>query len=309
MPPKIDEVEHSTFLISWLPAKFCGFKPYSVTDSLIYTIEIKEGVSWKEGYICQHVNDVNQSAYKRIFSSRDDFEFQVKDLRSACWYHIRLEIEYLGIKVYSDVLSAHTSRGVPSNPSTPRITIIPVMNSFDINSRIPVRFDTLITWGSSQPNGSEITSYQVQMKTFDNAGHAKITEVRKSKASMEHERSSAKDVIAHIISNKKNYNQWIRSKGRNVKQIENCLRNRSPNKLPSIATDSMAAGGASDFPSLFSYSEDPLSPEQQPSSPVLRSTGWLAIYNNLPRRFKVDAPQRGDFAWHIRVRARNAEGW
>eukprot|EP01035_Chromulina_nebulosa_P002115 gene2115-2846_t len=230
LPPKIDEIDQGSFLISWPPAKFCGFKPYSVTDSLIYTIEIKEGVSWKEGYICQHVNDVNHNAYKRIFSTKDDFEFQINDLKSACWYHIRLEIEYLGIKVYSDVQSAHTSRGVPSTPNIPRITIIPVMSSFDISSRIPVRFDILITWGSSLFNGSDITSYQVQMKTFDKAGHAKAAELKKSKASLEHERSSAKDVIAHIISTKKNYNQWIRSNGRNVKQIETCLRHRSPSK-------------------------------------------------------------------------------
>lgn len=309
MPPKIDEIDQGSFLISWPPAKFCGFKPYSVTDSLIYTIEIKEGVSWKEGYICQHVNDVNHNAYKRIFSTKDDFEFQINDLKSACWYHIRLEIEYLGIKVYSDVQSAHTSRGVPSIPNIPRITIIPVMSSFDISSRIPVRFDILITWGSSLSNGSDITSYQVQMKTFDKAGHAKAAELKKSKASLEHERSSAKDVIAHIISTKKNYNQWIRSNGRNVKQIETCLRHRSPSKLPNIANDSSTTG-LQEFPSLFSTLEDVLeSPERQSSPPVLRSTGWMTIYNNLPRRLKIDPPQKDDFAWNIRVRARNAEGW
>ena len=314
LPPKVEIIGPNCFLVSWYSAQFCGFKPNSVLDSLVYTIEVKEGVPWKEGYAFQHVHDVGSSAYKRIFSSKETFSFEINDLKCSNWYYLRLEVEYLGIKVYSEVQPAHTLRGVPTPPSIPRLTVTSVANSFDVKSLVPARFDILLNWGMSQPNGADILSYQVQLKVFDATGSAKSLEPRRNKFDR-----GSKDAIANIISSKKNYNQWIQSRGRDSKQVETSLRYRSVSKLPSIAAEPFT--NISQEPSLFGSqasleqqqhtqqsTERSLSPGNGHDSPS-RSSGWRIIYNNINRRLRIDPPERDDFAWGIRVRSRNSEGW
>lgn len=290
-------------------------------DSLEYSIEIKEGVPWKDGFTCQHVNDVTDTPFKRVFSSKDKYSCEVDDLKSSWWYHVRLQIEYLGIKVYSKVQTAHTSRGVPSAPGQPKVAVIPVASTFDVNSRIPSRFDVLVSWGMSLSNGSEISSYQLQIKIFDRSGQVKAVDKKKNRH-FQQMRTSANDAISQIISHKKNYNQWIQSRGRDSKQVEVSLRsraNRSPSPphssspqrsssrhLPLIASEMPPSSSSSS--SLFRAASSE-APFPRPSTTSSSSTGWLIVYNNLNRKVKLDPPRSGEGEWNIRVRARNAIGW
>mmetsp|Transcript_30988 Transcript_30988/g.44521 ORF Transcript_30988/g.44521 Transcript_30988/m.44521 type:complete len:675 (+) Transcript_30988:854-2878(+) len=318
--PEVSLSGNNSFCVSWEPAQFCGFKPYSVLDSIVYTIEIKEGVPWKEGYASQYVNDINNNAYKRVFSSKDTYSFDITELRASCWYHIRLEIEYLGIKVYSEVQSAHTIRGIPSAPGMPRITVIPVANSFDVNSHVPSRFDILITWNMSVPNGADIISYQLQLKSFDQTGAPKA--MKRLTSGHDQFRKSESDAITKIISTKKNYNQWIQSRGRDFKQVENCLRHRASSPkgdriLPSISNDDLQQQNSQEslFASPFGMDNNLTGGESYNSDANnenvhdRRNTGWVILYNNLNRRLKLDPPKSNVSAWNIRIRSRNAVGW
>jgi hypothetical protein len=341
LPPQLIQSFPFSVHITWDPVRFCGIDPPSILDSISYSIELAEGVEWKDGKLSQYMNDIMipSRSYKPIFRSHDNnnidsnnFELTIKELKPATWYHIRLVIDYLGLKVTSDALNIHTLRAPPSTPSIPRLSVFPVRSSYDLSSEIPSRLESLITWNSCYyTNGSPILSYQVHMRRLDHQGHVLNDDPPLlHKIKMDSQESNPQRSIAALLNNHQANNQWIQSPSKSEQQIRNSLKSRlqqsrgestsekqreqrqkSPQKVRKSLSTKAGVGQKSIFSSSSSLQDQP-PPLQQPlprhQSP---SSGhhWRIVYDNLHRSLRMGAPRITDATWQIRVRARNSEGW
>lgn len=347
MPPQLLNNFPFSVHITWDPVRFCGVDPPSILDSISYSIELAEGVEWKDGKLSQYMNDIMipNHSYKSIFkssantylnsnSNEYDFNFDlnvfnltIKELKPATWYHIRLVIEYLGLKVTSDALNIHTTRAAPSTPALPRLSVFPVRSSFDLLTETPSRLESLITWNSCYyTNGSPVSSYQVHMRRLDSLGNILNDEPPLlHKINMDAQQGNPQRSIAALLNTHQANNQWIQSPSKSEQQIRNSLRSRlqsresekkgmtpTREKTPQKLRKSQSSSFSPSLQQLqpLSHSPQPLHPQQiqvhqSPSS----GHPWRIIYDNLHRSLRVGAPRPTDATWQIRVRARNSEGW
>jgi hypothetical protein len=268
---------------------------------------------------------VAPSSYRTVFRAGAHETFcTIPHLKAATWYHIRLSIEYLGVRVTSETLNIPTGRSVPATPSIPRATLVPIRSSFDLKSIVPARYEFLITWNTASGNGSPIDRYQVQLQRLDtyrqtineeppvttlmrpSTSHNSTDGGQKSSSLMNEPKAIA--ILTNPINRKSN--QWIGSPGRSTPQIRNSLQSRGrPTSLKELR------------PSRCSNKRRSLSPTEKSSSPVqLAQNGipqensplsaiWRIIYDNLNRSVRLASPKPTDANWLIRVRAHNREGW
>jgi hypothetical protein len=117
-------------------------------DSVIYTLEICEGVDYKEGKATKFMNDVIALNYKPVCSRSNLSSVIIRDLQPAKWYHLRLEIDYLGMKVMSESISVHTDMSTPSIPGVPQMYALPQTNMSNLPINGKFRNYVLITWHS-----------------------------------------------------------------------------------------------------------------------------------------------------------------
>ncbi|RYH05187.1 hypothetical protein EON65_45395 [archaeon] len=150
--------------------RFCGIDFPNVLESVTYSIEVAEGVDWKEGILSRYINDMTALNYHEVCNLKHETAFELIQLKPATFYHIRLVIHYLGFRVISEAATLHTQKSLPSPPGEARIQIIPIKNSFDPNAELPSRLEMNVTWTPSRANGSHIQRYQVHIKRFDHEG-------------------------------------------------------------------------------------------------------------------------------------------
>lgn len=260
----------------------------------------------------------------------------IKELKPSTWYHIRLVIDYLGLKVTSDALNIHTTRAPPSTPTIPRLSVFPVRSSFDLSSELPSRLESLITWNSCYyTNGSPVLSYQVHLRRLDSNGNILNDEPPLlHKIKMDSQPPSQRSIAALLNTHQAN-NQWIQSPSKSEQQIRNSLRSRlqsrennekmriesreksplkSRNKSQSKMSQSFSFSPASSLQSQQVQLQPLLSSSPQQQSVARHQSpssghSWRIIYDNLHRSLRMGAPRATDAAWQIRVRAKNSEGW
>ncbi len=308
LPPEIVDRTHNSFHVSWSPAKFCGIVPPHSIDSVSYTLEIAEGVEWKQNFATKYMNDMTASSYRKVCSGTNVFSARISDLKPAHWYHLRLVVDYLGLCVMSETRSVNTLCCSPSVPGNPNIYVIPVPSTFDLNSDTPARLDVLICWSPSVSHGHPISKYQVQLRRVDLHGnYVQSEETQRRKL----QRSSIlnNDVLLNSLTKgNRNANQWVKSPGKSVVQIQNSLSSRSKSahskRLPS--TSSLATNNSVELqqgsPTLSGF---PAFSEAESGGAVK----WTVIYENLNRTVKLPGPARNETEWHVRVRAKNSLGW
>jgi hypothetical protein len=309
LPPVLQTSTSSTFYLKWEPIRFCGVSRPDIINSITFSIEVSEGVDWKENALAKYMNDNIASKYKTVFRGKNVNFAVLEDLKPAKWYHIRLAVDYLGIQVTSESISYHTLRSPPSTPGMPRVAVVPVRNSFDNLTLVPSRLDLLISWNASVSNGYPIDRYQVHLKRFDTNGKILVDDPPVLKKKPQHTVVHTNKAIGKLIKIPKQHNQWIGSPGKSETQIRNSLNSRSglrsrspsPNGRHTPATPSSPIPDNSQFAS-FIDSQTPLQGNRRPQT-------WKIIYDNLNRTVKLFAPKEGDGEWWIRVRAKNAVGW
>lgn len=284
-------------------------------DSINYTLEIAEGVEWKEGKLSRYINDmiVPASSYRVVYQGKEaSYPVVVNDLKPSTWYHFRLFIDYLGVRVMSEAANVHTDRSPPSPPGTPKVSIVPVRNSFDLMSEVPSRLEVLISWTPSLENGSPITTYQVLLKRYDFndnviSDEPPLLRRKKTPASANPQKN-----IANLTKTERICNQWIQSPGKSELQIKNSLLVRASNvsssrsKSPSRASPNQSPD-RSRSPEQSRIANSTELPAISPNSN--KRTSWRIIYDNLNRSVKIGGPTPNDKVWYIRVRAKNSEGW
>mmetsp|Transcript_16449 Transcript_16449/g.17790 ORF Transcript_16449/g.17790 Transcript_16449/m.17790 type:complete len:635 (+) Transcript_16449:54-1958(+) len=302
LSPILETTTATSLLINWNPVRFCGIGQTEMLNSVTYSIEIAEGVDWKETSLSRYMNDNISSTYRVAFRGKNAATALIENLKPARWYHVRLAIDYLGLRVMSESASFHTSRSPPSIPSTPRVTVVPVRNSFDTASNIPARLDILISWNASAENGFPIERYQVHLKRFDINGKIQVDEPPVLRKKHQMTQTNPQKNISVLIKSSKRSNQWIGSPGKSEVQIRNSIqsqRGRSPSP-PRSPTDNPSASlldpsSSSSLQHIYQGNKRPIT--------------WKIIYDNLNRSVKMFSPKDNDGEWWIRVRAKNAEGW
>jgi hypothetical protein len=269
---------------------------------------------------------VAPSSYRTVFrAGAHETSCTIPHLKAATWYHIRLSIEYLGVRVTSEALNIPTGRSAPEPPSVPRATLVPIPSSFDLKSIVPARYEFLITWNTAACNGSPIDRYQVQLQRLDayrqviNEEPPVTTLMRPSTSHNSTEgggqlslslmnESKAIAILTNPTNRKSN--QWIGSPGRSEAQIRNSLHSRGrPTTLEELRPSRSQKKRRS--PSPPERSSSPVQPTQD-GNPLENSPHlgiWRVIYDNLNRSVRLVSPKPTDALWLIRVRARNREGW
>eukprot|EP01033_Poteriospumella_lacustris_P008756 gene8756-6294_t len=344
-PPVVQDVTATSISVKWEPPRFCGIHPPAKVDSIQFCIDIAEGIEWKEGALNKYITDafVAPSSYRTVFRSGTDTTCTISDLKAATWYHIRLSIEYLGVRVTSEALNIPTGRSVPATPTTPRATLIPIRSSFDLKSILPSRYEFLITWNTVVPNGSPIDRYQVQMQRLDALRQVindepPVTTMRPSTSSVlvgdiagegrgkhSHAFMNEAKAIAILTSpNTRKINQWVGSPGRSEVQIRNCLKSRGrPTSLDELRpvrspkrrsasptnqqTSALAAAAAVGSTAATSTKRGEMNMSMAENSPP--ATVWRIVYDNLNRGVRLSSPKPMDAIWLVRIRAHNKEGW
>lgn len=314
LPPSMIQASATSIQLYWNPVKFCGISAPAMLDSVHYTIEVCEGVEWRESTLSKYMNDMTATDYRPVFTGKNISEVIIGPLKPAMWYHFRLVVDYLGLKVMSESFTAHTVRCPPTPPPQPKITIVPVRNSFDLNSDIPVRFEVLISWLPSQSNGSEIERYQLHIKRFDEQGNLLMDDPPFLKKKQESNANHPQKAISKMIKINKSANQWVGSPGRNEVEIRNsiCVKTGQRSVSPPDTRHSHSRSKFSPPPSPGNTHNFFMSPNN--SMEMKRSTGnsqtaWRIIYDNLNRNFKLGSPNTTDAVWWVRVRAKNSDGW
>lgn len=335
-PPVVQDVTATSISVKWESPRFCGIHPPAKVDSIQFCIDIAEGIEWKEGALNKYITDafVAPSSYRTVFRSGTDTTCTISNLKAATWYHIRLSIEYLGVRVTSEALNIPTGRSVPATPTTPRATLIPIRSSFDLKSILPSRYEFLITWNAVVPNGSPIDRYQVQMQRLDALRQVindepPVTTMRPSTSSVlvgdiagegrgKHSHAfmnEAKAISILTSPNTRRTNQWVGSPGRSEVQIRNCLKSRgrttsldelrpvrSPKRRSPSPTNQQTSTAAATSTKRGETNMSLL--ENSPPTTV-----WRIVYDNLNRGVRLSSPKPMDAVWLIRIRAHNKEGW
>jgi hypothetical protein len=302
LPPVIENVSSFSFSAKWDPVRFCGISYSDMVNSLTYSLEVAEGVDWKETALSKYINDNIASSYKTVFRGKNIINTIIENLKPAKWYHARLIIDYLGLRVMSESISFHTLRSCPSIPTQPRVNVVPVQNSFDSSSLIPARLDLLVSWNPSLPNGFPVERYQVHLKRFDLHGKILYDEPPLLNKKPHTVSCNPQKSIGLLVKGSRSSNQWIASPGKSEIQIRNSvsrastIRSRSPSPPPAMSPPNTSGSlGFFDSQTIFQGSKRPAS--------------WKIIYDNLNRNVKLFSPKFSDGEWWLRVRAKNAEGW
>mmetsp|Transcript_32018 Transcript_32018/g.53997 ORF Transcript_32018/g.53997 Transcript_32018/m.53997 type:complete len:586 (+) Transcript_32018:81-1838(+) len=307
-PPITSARSHNSISVSWPFVSLCGITPPSAIDSVQYILEIAEGVEYKRGYFTKFISDVCAVDYTTVCGGPNIDSTTVNGLRPARWYHLRLSVEYLGQRFMSDTHSIHTEKWSPTAPSIPRIQILPVRSSFDLTNDRPVRLDMLISWYAASHNGAKILSYQLQVQRFDKDGNV----IQSVEAVMRKEKKTAARIGTQRFEKPdrdRKSNQWTQSPGRNALQIHNSLvhGDRSPSRSRSrrLASESseLPLLGVSDPTVVHSGADDDFGGTQE------RRYKWEIIFDNILTSVKCSSPGPDQAEWHLRVRARNSEGW
>lgn len=285
LPPSVVKNTANTIEISWPAAKYCGISSPDFNDTIFYSIEIAEGIVWKEGFISKFINDVSATEYKQVLYNSNVYSATITDLEAARWYHIKLSISYGGRVAVSDSLSVHTARDVPSPPGRPRAYLLPVANMFNFSDSSP-KYKLSLTWTGSSSNGSLITKYKLQLMALDSFGYPVVdtdekTLVKRMKVKI---RNSDDMILGGAVSAvNKQSNQWTRSSGKSLVQIKNSLKNRPNSPLKFSLADSKAGN--------------------------IGNSPWVTIYCNLNRSVTMSGPSNGELEWRFRVKALNNLGW
>lgn len=290
MKPFIINQTADSISIGWNPIRFCGVESPNMLNSITYTIEIAEGVEFRDSKMDKYINDMSASEYYPIYQSNSELSTEIPSLKPSTWYHIRLCIDYFGFKVVSDATSVNTLKGVPSPPGLPKVTVIPVRSSFDIKSEIPARYDLQVSWTPSMPNGSIIERYQVLMQRLDVLDNPILTEPPLIRKKKEKPANSPQKTIALMVKSTPKCNQWIQSPGKSEIQLKNSLKTRGRTPF----SDSFAE------PSTFNESS---------SHFRIKYSNWIVVFENINRSLRFYSPPEGDYQWKIKVRARNSSGW
>lgn len=299
---------HNTVNVTWPFVSFCGILPPASIDSVQYILEIAEGVDYKPGYFTRFISDVCAVDYKVVCAGINLNSTTINGLLPARWYHLRLSVEYLGQRYQSESQSIHTSTWVPSAPGMPRVNVVPIRSSFDLQNDIPVRLELMITWNPASSNGCSISAYQCQIQRFDENGQV----IQSLEALYKKEQRAHGKVRYESPERDPKANQWTQSPGRSSLQIHNSivLGERSPTRGRSRGKPGSPASGRRD------HSPDRLpqvSADSLAQSSSITTSGrrfkWEILYENILASVKVDSPSADQAEWHIRVRARNSEGW
>jgi len=302
LPPQAAVKPDNTIFFSWPTVNFCGVSPTIVKGSIQYTLEIAEGIDFRPGYFSSFMSDAAAIDYNVMFTSSTMNCILINGLKPAKWYHARLIIDYLGVKVVSETQSVHTSKAKPGPPSIPRIGIIPVRNSFDIRSDVPARLDLLISWHEGSPNGSNISKYQLQIQRFNANGDViqSAEELRSREAKI---LKKLKEVEFEIPVKTTKSNQWIASSGRSIQQVHNsiAIAERSPQRCRS---PDFLERKSRNFSSRQSYSDMLEGGDDED-----RRFKWEILSEGAICSTKKHSPGPDEAEWHLRVRALNSEGW
>jgi len=229
LPPTVSETSSTSITANWNTVKFCGVNSPTSIDSVIYTLEICEGVDFKEGKMSKYMNDIIAMNYKPVCSRANLLSVIIRDLQPSKWYHLRLEITYLGLKVLSESISVHTEKYYPSIPGTPQMYALPPTNMSNvIVDGKTMRNNVLITWHSSNPNGSNIIKYQLQLRRIDSFRKIIRCEspLEQSKKQFFNLKNNEINDIFNINDSNKRINQWVKSPNRSAIQIRNSLNSR-----------------------------------------------------------------------------------
>ena len=312
-PPEVSARSHNTVSVAWPFVCFCGINPPAQIDSVQYILELSEGVDYKPGYFTRFISDVCAVDYRPVCSGTNINSTTVSGLLPAKWYHLRLSIEYLGQRFQSESQSIHTSTWVPAPTAVPRVHILPVRSSFDLRSEAPVRLEMQVSWNPSSPNGCKVLKYQCQVQRFDANGQV----IEGVESIVKKEKKSKRKVPLTTPDVDPVANQWTQSPGRSALQIHNSLvlADRSPTRSRSRRGDKPGSPTTRD-------SRD-FSPNRLPqlsdgsmlhSSASLTSTQgrrfkWEILFENILTNVRTASPTAEEAEWHLRVRAKNAEGW
>ena len=302
LPPQAAVKPDNSIFFSWPTVNFCGVSPTIVKGSIQYTLEIAEGIDFRPGYFSSFMSDAAAIDYNVMFTSSTMNCILITGLKPAKWYHARLIIDYLGVKVVSETQSVHTSKAKPSPPSIPRIGIIPIRNSFDIRSDVPARLDLLISWHEGSPNGSNVSKFQLQIQRFNANGDViqSAEELRSREAKIQ---KKLKEVEFELPLKATKSNQWIASSGRSLQQLHNsiAIAERSPERCRS---PDFLERKSRNFASRQSYS-DTLGGGDDGD----RRFKWEILSEGAICSTKKHSPGSDEAEWHLRVRALNGEGW
>lgn len=326
-PPKLIERNADGMHLRWPKVRFCGVTPPHSTDTVLYSIEISEGVEWKDTKMANYINDITATDYKTVCTRANLYSVKIADLKPATWYHIRLVISYNELKVVSESLSTHTERSVPSIPGLPRIHVLPIPNPFDLSENAVIRNKLQITWPTSLPNGSPLVRYQVQLKRID-ANRRVIPVESKECHSL---RNNEINELLGTTANRES-NQWVRSPGKSLDQIRNSIvsrqsltrqskadsRHRQPHTNNTSYNDNFGAKlfftsdsfvDVADDLGFMPFGDD--ANEQQRALLHSASTReWAVVHSNLNRSLTMHCPDRSqETEWKLRVRALNGIGW
>lgn len=297
--PRLKQSFSEALHIEWNAVKFCGIKSPASINAVTYMIEIAEGVEWKDGVMTRYMSDMISSEYKTVFYGQNVSDLIINNLKPSHWYHLRLIIEYNGVKVMSNSVNVHTHKSTPTPPGQAKITVVPVRNSFDLTTDVPVRLEVLISWLPSIANGAEIERYQVHLKRFDQYGNLLVDDPPFiSKKQMISSSGHFQKSISKLIKPSKQSNQWTGSPGRSEVQIRNSLQYRSSS--PTRSNSPKRSSTESLFPSTAEVNQ------KRTANPA---TAWRIIYDNLNRNVKLGNPLPTDAVWWIRIRAKNSLGW
>lgn len=315
MPPNVDDRTHNSLTLSWTNAKFCGIVPPQFLDSVTYTLEVAEGVEWKHTSASRFMTDMTATEYKKVCSGKNVFSAVINELKSARWYHVRVVMEYLGLRVMSETRTVPTNCSIPSAPTMPNFYVIPVASSFDLNSDRPARYDVLITWTPSASNGHDIKKYQVQLCRIDIEGNYVPNEEVIKRKEGRRNLLNTETVETRLTKGNKRINQWVKSPNKNLAQIQNSLNSRASKSAqskrlpgsPGVQSPfSMDIGGEPNMP--LSPGEFVL-PSQSTSFLESKFLSWTTIYENYNRTVKMAGPSKHETEWRVRLRAKNALGW
>jgi hypothetical protein len=305
-PPTVQSRSHNTIFASWPFVSFCGIAPPAYVDSVQYILEIAQGVEYKPGYLSRFISDVCAVDYRTVCAGPNIGSTTIQGLLPSRWYHLRLSIEYLGQRFVSESTAIHTPTWVPSAPGMPRVNVLPVLSSFDLQSDVPVRMDMIICWNPSSANGLNITRYQCHIQKFNALGYV----IQSSEAVHRREKQHRNRTYYQSPERDPRANQWTQSPGRSMMQIHNSIvhGDRSPPRGRTAHAQSSRA--ASHSPDRLPELSDAFAQSGSlVTSPEERRFKWEIAFDNILTSFKCPSPSADQAEWHIRVRARNANGW
>lgn len=297
MPPQLESASDRSLTVVWQAVTFCGINSPQILESVSYSLEIAEGVEWKDGMLSRYINDVTALDYKEVCNVKSGTIFVIEHLKPATWYHVRLAVHYLGFRVASESMSMHTVKAAPSPPGEPRISILPVKNSFDTVSDEPKRLDVIVTWTPSQANGQPVQRYQVHVKRFDHEGAVLYDDPPMLRKRSLPDIKNSDKAIGGLIKQDRKANQWIQSKGKSLVQIQHSI----------VARENSPSRSRSRSPSLSPTPGQTLSSTKNKGSQS--HIAWKIVYDNLSRSVRLGSPYSYDGTWWIRIRARNTLGW